>query len=1003
MKNLKLTKPIALLLSGIMLVSTFPLTASAAQADSGNGDDSSSVIDQSILDVKELMGALTYADYSKKYQGTAPGKIEYTILGTDYDAEKTTAQVKVDTYEGVTALYTPDTGVVVYTVDIPEDGLYTIGLDYYPIIGKSSDIERSLRIDGKLPFKESNYLSMTKTWKDNLSDIGDSDSSFKQDPQGNDVRPTAQETPRWSYYELQDATGYYNEPFQFYLTAGTHTLSFESLREAVAISEITLKPYETPMSYKDVLAMYESNGYKAASSDATIRIQAELPFATSTQTIYPTYDRTSVISDPQHPSKIRLNTIGKTTTWQSVGDWVEYKLTVSESGLYYIVPRFMQSEQTDMFVSRKLYIDGELPFEEAAYLQFAYNDQFQTKPLNDGTTEFQFYFEAGREYTLRFEVVLGHMAQLISEIDRTLTNLNSIYLKIKQITGATPDVYRDYNFIELIPDELNMLIRESANLYDFSQRLEDITGERGSNCATLNEIARITDRMGRDEDEIAKHLGTLKTNIGTLGTWMNTARSQPLQIDYFSVQSIDEKLPRANGNAFQTLYFELAQFVASFFTDYNSLGAEGDDDEGAISVWVTTGRDQSTIVRQMINDMFTPEYGVPVALKLVAAGTLLPATLAGDGPDVAYMGGADPINYAIRNAIQKLDGFDTFDEVCKRFSDQAIVPFTLDVKDNPATKEDEGAAAGVYAIPETQSFPMLFYRKDVFVELGVDVPTTWDELRAIVPLLQSQHMEVGIPSSLAGFTLLYYQRGGDLYADGGMRINLDSNLALDTFKELCDMFTQYKFPLTFDFANRFRSGEQPFGIADYSAYTQINAFATEIRGLWEMTTLPGYRAEDGTISNTATTGVSGLVMMAAAKNPENAWKYIDWVTTEEAQSRYGNEYSALLGNGTIHMTANKAAMMNMNWSSSELDRLLAQFNNLKATPEYPGSYIVSRYVDFAFMAAYNENKDPVEAMLAQYLYINKEISRKREEFGLETLAPGETLADREKAAANAEK
>ena len=1000
MKNLKLTKPIALLLSGLMLVSTFTVTAAAAGTDKSSGD--SSVVGQSISEVMELLNATPYAEYKVTYAEKALGKNAVTIKGTDYNKELTDAKVSTDTYAGTTALKTPETGTVVYDVTVPSDGLYMIEMEYYPIAGKASNIERALRIDGKIPFKESRYLSMTKRWQDDLSDIGETDTSFEQDPLGNDVRPMAVEVPTWMTYEFKDATGYYNEPFQYYLTAGNHTLELEATREPVAIGSITLKPYDAPKSYEEVSAEYASKGYKAVSSDATVKIQAETPSATSTQTVYPTYDRSSAISEPQDASKIRLNTIGKTTTWQSVGDWVEYTLTVNESGLYYIVPRFQQSEQPDMFVSRKLYINGELPFAEAANLEFNYDDEFQVKPLNDGKTEFQFYFEAGQEYTLRFEVVLGNMAELISQIEASLVNMNQIYLKIKQITGATPDQYRDYNFIELIPDELNLLIVESKNLYEFSARLEEITGERGSNCATLNEIARIADRMGRDEDEIAKNLTNFKSNIGTLGTWMNTARKQPLQIDYFSVQSPEADLPKANANAFQAFIFEMSQFVASFFTDYNSLGSEAGGEGESISVWVTTGRDQSQIVRQMINDMFTPEYGVPVELKLVAGGTLLPATLAGNGPDIAYMGGSDPVNYAIRNAIQKLDGFDTFDEVVSRFSDQAIVPFTLDVTDNPATEEDEGAAAGVYAIPETQSFPMLFYRQDIFADLGIEVPRTWKELKAILPVLQSEYMEIAMPQKLAGFTLLYYQRDGELYADGGMRINLDSNLALDTFKELCDMFTQYKFPLTYDFANRFRTGEMPLGIADYTMYTQLNAFATEIRGLWAMMPLPGYEQEDGTINNTATTGVSGLVMMAAAKNPENAWKYIDWITSEDAQSRYGNEYTALLGNGTIHPTANKEAMMNMNWSSTELETLMAQFNSLRATPEYPGSYIVTRYVDFAFLDAYNNNADPVEAMLSQYIFINKEISRKRQEFGLDTLEMGETLASRAEEAAAAE-
>ncbi len=1004
MKNLKLTKPLALLLSGLMVAGTIATGVSAADTDgtqSTNGE--SSIVSRSISEVSEIMNATPYSAYIAGYEGIPQAKSEITIDALKYDAENTDAQVKIDTYGDRQGLYTPDTGTVVYNVDIPADGLYEIDLEYYPIVGKASNIERAFRVDGKIPFKESRYLSMTKHWAFDLSEVGESDTSFEQDPDGNDVRPSSYENPQWMLYHFKDSTGYYNDPFQYYLTAGTHQISFEATRESVALSKIILKPAEPVLTYEEYLAQHSDA--KAVSSDATLKIQAETPTATSTQTVYPTYDRSSAISEPQDASKIRLNTIGKTTTWQSVGDWVEYHIDgsdIKETGWYNIIFRFKQAEQSDMFVSRRLTINGTLPFAEAASLRFGYDDLFQVKGLNRGEEAFQFYFEAGKDYDIRFEVVLGDMASIISEIEANLTKLNQIYLKIKQITGSTPDAYRDYNFIELIPDELNALVKCADELYDLSARLEEVTGERGSNCATLNNIARVARKMGLDEDEVARNLSTYKTNIGTLGTWMNTARKQPLEVDYILLQSPNAEMPKDNANGFQAFLFEMQQFFASFVTDYNSLGSADATGRDSISVWVTTGRDQSQIVRQMINDMFTPQYDVSVELKLVAAGTLLPATLAGQGPDVAYMGGSDPINYAIRSAIQRIDTFedtdtngihvDGFDTVCERFSPEAIVPFTLD--------RGDGSEKEVYALPETQSFNMMFYRKDVFADLNIEVPKTWDELKAVLPVLQSQYMQIAMPQSLAGFTTLFYQRGGDLYADNGMRINLDSNLALDTFKELCDMFTQYEFPLTYDFANRFRTGEMPLGIADYTTYTQLNAFATEIRGMWEMVPIPGYVDENGNINNTATTTISGLVMMADAKNPQAAWTYMQWITSAEAQSRYGNEYTALLGNSTVHATANMEAMTNMNWSSTELETLMAQFRNLKATPEYPGSYIITRYVDFAFMDAYNNHSDPVEQMLSQYIYINKELTRKRKEFGLDTLELGETLADREAAKTN---
>ena len=66
--------------------------------------------------------------------------------------------------------------------------------------------------------------------------------------------------------------------------------------------------------------------------------------------------------------------------------------------MYEIVPRYKQSDLSGMYTSRRIRINGEIPFEEANYLQFNFSDNWQAEPLNDGTTSFQFYFEEGKTY-----------------------------------------------------------------------------------------------------------------------------------------------------------------------------------------------------------------------------------------------------------------------------------------------------------------------------------------------------------------------------------------------------------------------------------------------------------------------------------------------------------------------------------------------------------------------------------------------------------------------------
>jgi hypothetical protein len=103
---------------------------------------------------------------------------------------------------------------------------------------------------------------------------------------------------------------------------------------------------------------------------------------------------------------------------------------------------------------------------------------------------------------------------------------------------------------------------------------------------------------------------------------------------------------------------------------------------------------------------------------------------------------------------------------------------------------------------------------------------------------------------------------------------------------------------------------------------------------------------------------------------------------------------AILGDSAKHATANMNALDELTWTQAELTEIKRQFSNLASVPNYPGAYIVGRYTNFAFLAAYNDMEDPSEELLSYINTINKEISRKREEFGLETLEIGQTLADK---------
>ena len=119
-----------------------------------------------------------------------------------------------------------------------------------------------------------------------------------------------------------------------------------------------------------------------------------------------------------------------------------------------------------------------------------------------------------------------------------------------------------------------------------------------------------------------------------------------------------------------------------------------------------------------------------------------------------------------------------------------------------------------------------------------------------------------------------------------------------------------------------------------------------------------------------------------------------WQAGSEAQSKYANDLIATIGPAAKFNTANIKALAEMPWTTSEYQNLISQFNSLTTIENYPGSYIIARYVNFAFLDAYNEGADPADALLGHINTINKEITRKRQEFGLETLELGQTLEEK---------
>ncbi len=1009
MRKFGLARSVALLLAALMLLGSMSMPAFAAEDEK----TASTSTTRSLAELKEILNAITYQEYMAKNAEVPNATKNVVIDAHKYTSASEDAVVEVceniGGYNGK-ALFVSDTGSVTWEVEIPENGKYSIVIEYYPIddyttkdgknfIGKSASIERMLLINDKVLFGEARTLSLSKVWENVYftdttgstpwTEESGAEPVFRQDINGNDIRPSAVQKPMWQTFTVKDSTGYYDGGLLFALEKGKNTVTLEAVREPVVIKSISFVPPAENTS--TTLEEYKANAGSGSSAGATVvKIEAEKPVTISDNAIFPINDRTSAVTSPQTSDAQLLNTIGKTQSYKTVGQWVTYNFTVDKSGYYTIASRFKQNAVQGLFTSRIVMINGEVLYDECYNVRFDYGKKWVLENFNDGEKDLVFYFEAGKEYELKLEVGLGDMSEIVREVEESLNLVNSAYLEVIKLTGADPDEYRDYNFSRIMPDVLKTFIRESRRLTSISEHLVELCGTKGSQTATLDRIAYLLETMGADESKVAGSLKTLKSYIGTLGTWLNDARSQPVQFDYFLIVPEGEELGKANENFFSAIWYEIKLFVASFFTDYSNIGSTTEvNEEDSVEVWLSSGRDQSLVVRNMVDSMFIPQSGISVEVKLVAGGTLLPSVLSGQGPDTFIgMGAADVINYAIRSAVLPVNQREGYEEIMTEFTEAARVPLTL----YDYNSETETATETVYGLPESMGFSMMYYRKDIMADLGLEIPKTWDELLSCVTVLQANNMNVGLQRD---YDLFLYQMGGNRYADHGMRSGLDSNVALESFEYYCNFYTSHSFPVTYDAANRFRTGEMPIVITNYAAmYNTLTVFATEIKGLWDFTVLPGTLQDDGSINNDAVAAISGLVMMNGCDNEDDAWEFMKWFVGHEAQSAYCNQLITTIGPAAKHATANKQALRDMAWTSGELEVLLDQFDDVCIIEQHPGGYIFDRYINFAFYSAYNDGKDPVEELRSYIHIINSELTRKREEFDMEILETGETLADR---------
>lgn len=846
-------------------------------------------------------------------------------------------------------------------IHVQQDGVYYLNAGYMPLTGNGQELELDILIDGQSIVDSTAIVTLNRTW-------GES-GEFRYTGSGDEIRPTQIEKNLWIDEPLRISK---KSRLAVVLSEGTHTVAIKMrsgscLIQYLRMYQENLKSYDTYLSEhldKEVVDTFYQ------------QIEAETPYLKSSSELHASYDRSSPFSIPYHSTCLRYNVIGG-EKWTDCGQWIEWQIDVPSDGFYQLGMRYRQNQNKGQNSLRALRIDGEIPFAEVATIAYGYDVDWQSDYFGSGAEPYLFYLTEGL-HTIRMEVVLGDKDAVSKEMEETLSKINALYREIIIITGSNPDVYRDYDLESGIPEFKVKLETISNELNEYISYLESRYGKGCYSSRILKQMeTQISDFIKRPYT-VAKRLSVFKTNIQALAEWIFEFEKQALEIDYLYVTGQNQEIPRVEGNFLSKMGHEIRAFFGSFHHSYNDVAsADTELSDEAITVWMGKGRDQANVVKRLIDTYFTPETGIDVNISLVE-GALVKATLAGQGPDVnIFTTRGEAMNLAFRKAVVALDEMEGFTEMEKAFMDSAFVPYEY---------EDH-----IFAVPETQEFYVMYVRTDIFEELGLSVPQTWQDLMALLPILHANNLAIGLPyadgyatmnngmGTTNLFPTLLAQKGMSVYkeTEDGVTTNLLTEESYESFKQWSDFYVQYNFDLYKDDFNRFRTGEMPIVISSYALYNNLIEVAPEITGQWIMTAIPGTEKADGSIDRSTSASGTCSIVLKNCKDKEAAWEFVEWWNSAEIQAMYAKEIEAELSTLGRHTPANVEAFKESLWKEEEKELLLEQWRNVVEVPEIPGGYYVTRNLDNAFRQVFYNGENPRDTLIYWMNLVNEELARKQ--------------------------
>ena len=840
--------------------------------------------------------------------------------------------------QGAAAVLTFDQGQLVtaeqpgsWSVSVPEAGDYVL---YAQFSLPDSDLfERSVTVsvNDKSCVSQWNALWATQP------------GAVEYDRYGGEILPGQYQLAK-SVARVDDSAVFSGEPFLFHFEAGENTVTVAPESQRVLLYGLYVATPQNTPDYAGYLSAHEG---AAAYDGETIVVEGE-----NIRLKSDSYIRGKNVAGagvyPQSAYYKQINATDDKSN-KAIGQRVLYEVEAPQDGFYALSVKYCQPLKAGGLCYRTIEIDGETPFSEFANVGFAHTgiDQYENFTIG-GDQPLTVYLEKG-PHTIAFYTTAAPVDEVYRQLLAIVNEINDTGIEMKKIRGSSSDaasgtdVNRTWDTLKYIPDILERLDRWQTQLTALYDELERIGGTEPSYASDIQLAVQNLKRLAEKPREIPNKIALLSDDSSSAAQLVSLVLTklydQNLSIDRIYLHAPGAKLPSPKAGFVSSLALSLKRFVYSFSAAMNESETESADN--AITVWINKPSQYVDALRELTAQEFTKQTGIAVTFSVMPDEKKITlANSTGSNPDVALgLSYYRPAEFAMRGMAKNLLEYDDFVSwYGAEYNLTALTPMVYD--------------QGIYGASETQDFYVLFYRTDILASLGLSVPDTWEDVKAMMPTLQRNAMSFNLTlannvgykafDATSGFV---FQNGGSFYSEDGLSAGFQNPNTIKALREMTDLYLVYGLSQNVpNFFNAFRSGSVPIGVSNFATYLQLQQGAPELNGRWNIALVPGTLREDGVSDRSWSADTTSAMIFNNTKHPTEAYAFFKWWLSSKTQLDYATTLRLKYGSDYIWNTANLVALKGMPYPKAHLDVIAEQWSWQQEVLRHPASYILEREV-----------------------------------------------------------